>query len=52
VGEQSAGVYLLKERAAHWDGRDGVGEEVSSGVYVYELQADAFSSVRRMTLLK
>ena len=52
VGDQPAGVYLLKERAAHWDGRDGIGEEVSSGVYVYELQAGEFTSVRRMTLLK
>jgi flagellar hook assembly protein FlgD len=37
---------------ATWDGRDGRGVQVSSGVYFYRLQAGAFSEVRRMMLIK
>ncbi len=35
-----------------WDGRDEKGAPVGSGVYVYRLQADGRSLVRRMTLIK
>ena len=35
-----------------WDGRDANGSTVSSGVYIYRLQTDEITSVRRMTLLK
>lgn len=35
-----------------WDGTDGNGLGVSSGVYLYKLKADNFSRVNRMTLLK
>ena len=37
---------------ARWDGRDSGGNAVGSGVYVYTLRAGAFTSTRRMTLLK
>ena len=35
-----------------WDGRDMNGFKVSSGVYIYRLQAGKKDLVRRMTLLK
>lgn len=35
-----------------WDGRDESGASVSSGLYVYRLQAGSFEQVRRMLLLK
>jgi len=35
-----------------WDGRDDAGREVSTGVYLYRLQAGAQTIVRRMTLQK
>ena len=52
LGTQNAGGYLTHETAAHWDGRDQVGETVSSGVYFYTLQAGAFQATRRMLILK
>jgi hypothetical protein len=35
-----------------WDGRDQVGQAVSSGIYLYELRSDNVVLTRRMTLLK
>jgi len=35
-----------------WDGRDERGQRVSSGVYLYELQAGEHSVTRKMTLVK
>ncbi len=52
VGYQRGGRYLNRETAAYWDGRDQLGESVSSGVYFYTLKADAFSETRRMVILK
>jgi hypothetical protein len=52
-------VRLLAERrfdaGSHdllWDGRDGSGQAVASGVYFYRLEAPAFTHERRMLLLK
>ena len=33
LGQLSAGLYLGKDRAAYWDGRNKNGEDVASGVY-------------------
>ena len=35
-----------------WDGTDELGRRVASGVYLYRIQAGAFSAVQRMLLLK
>ena len=52
IGYQRAGSYVNREKAVYWDGRDQLGESVSSGVYFYTLKADAFSDTRRMVILK
>ena len=52
LGEIPAGVYVAKERAAYWDGRNATGEKVSSGVYFYHLEAGDYSATRRMLILK
>ena len=52
LGHQPAGYYVAKSRAAYWDGRNRVGERVSSGVYFYELRAGGISQLRKMVILK
>ena len=52
LGYQVAGQYLSRGRAAHWDGRNQVGEPVASGLYFYTLTAGEFSATRRMLILK
>jgi hypothetical protein len=44
---KQAGTYEVT-----WDGRDEVGNEVASGVYLYQLQAEDFSQTKKMLLLK
>jgi len=52
LGHQAAGIYISKDKAAHWDGRNDTGEEVSNGVYFYNLRARDFKSTRRMLIVK
>ena len=52
LGSKNAGIYMTKEKAAYWDGRDSLGEKVASGVYFYTLQVGAFSATRKMVILK
>ena len=51
-GHQRAGIYQSRARAAHWDGRNAVGEPVASGVYFYTLTADEFTATRKMLIRK
>ena len=46
-GYREAGRYEVS-----WDGRDMLGKEVSSGIYVYRLRSGEFSKIRKMLLLK
>jgi flagellar hook assembly protein FlgD len=48
-GPREAGYYQVS-----WDGRDGAGQQASSGLYLYRLivGGDRFSAVRKMVLLK
>ena len=52
LGHQSAGYYTDRDRAAYWDGRNALGEQVASSVYFYQLETDAMSSMRKMVILK
>ncbi len=46
-GELAAGTYQ-----ATWDGTDGKGNNVSTGIYFYRLKAGEFNQTRKMLLLK
>ena len=52
LGALPTGEYVGRERAAYWDGQNTHGERVSSGVYVYELAAGEYRSLRRMVVMK
>lgn len=52
LGNQKAGYYLAKGRAAYWDGKNSSGDKVASGVYFYTLQADNFRATRKMVIVK
>ena len=52
LGHQTAGYYADRIKAVYWDGRNNLGESVGSGVYFYQLQAEDFSAIRKMVILK
>ena len=52
IGHQVAAVYESRSKAAYWDGRNALGEQVASGVYFYHLSAGGYSQTRRMIIVK
>ena len=52
LGHQRAGNYTQRSRAAYWDGSNGIGEHVASGVYFYTLTAGDFTATRKMLVGK
>ena len=52
LGNRRAGIYITKDSAAYWNGRNVTGERVSSGVYFYQINVDKFSATKRMLILK
>ncbi|MFC1713281.1 FlgD immunoglobulin-like domain containing protein [Candidatus Poribacteria bacterium] len=52
LGQKPVGKYLTKTRAAHWDGRNEVGESVASGIYFALLEAGEYKHTSRLVLIK
>ena len=52
LGHQSAGVYKTSNRAAYFDGKNDLGEPVTSGIYFYTLTAGDFTATRKMLIRK
>ena len=52
LGNQEAGYYAGRGKAAYWDGRNEDGEAVASGIYVYHFQAGDYAASRRMVIVK
>ena len=49
-GRQEAGFYTTRDKAAYWDGKNESGEQVSSGVYFYTIQAGEFGATKKMPI--
>ena len=52
VGHRIAAVYESRSKAIHWDGKNRLGEPVTSGIYFYTLTAGDYSATRKMVILK
>ena len=52
LGNQPAGVYQSRSKAAHWDGRNHFGEKVATGLYFYTLKAEDWTATRKMLIRK
>ena len=52
LGIQATGFYQSRSRAAYWDGRNNLGERVSSGVYFYQLSTPSEHQIKRMVIVK
>ena len=52
LGHQPAGFYQSRSKAAHWDGRNHLGEKVATGVYFYTLKAGDYMATRKLLIRK
>ncbi len=52
LGLQQPGMYLSKQEAAYWDGKDELGQPVASGMYFYTIKAGKFKATRKMLVGK
>ena len=52
LGNQDAGTYISRGKAAYWDGKNDIGETVSSGVYFYRLKAGDFIATKKLVVLR
>ena len=52
IGHQIASAYENRSKAIYWNGRNRLGEQVTSGVYFYTLTAGDYSATRKMIILK
>ena len=52
LGQQAAGIYQGRGRAAYWDGKNEIGESAASGIYFYTFTAGDFTATRKMLLMK
>ena len=52
LGNQAAGYYAERGKAAYWDGRNEDGEAVASGIYICQFRAGDYAASRRMVIVK
>lgn len=52
LGHRPKGSYIARDKAAYWDGKNEMGEQVSSGIYFYSIHAGEFAATRKMIIAK
>ena len=52
VGHRIAAAYESQSKAVYWDGKNGLGKSVTSGIYFYTLTAGDYSATRKMVIVK
>jgi PKD repeat protein len=52
LGYKQSGFYTGKNNAAYWDGKNEAGEQVSSGIYFYNMKCGDFMATRKMIVLR
>lgn len=52
LGYKQQGLYHDRNKAIYWDGKNDVGETVSSGIYFYTLITKNFTQTKKMLILK
>ena len=52
LGHKSADIYVSRDKAGYWNGRNVTGEKVASGVYFYLMEAGKFRAMRKMVIMK
>lgn len=48
LGNKQHGLYLSRDIAAYWDGRNESGEQVTSGIYFYTIKAGNYTATMKM----
>lgn len=52
LGILPPGRYISPSEAAHWDGKNGLGEPVATGTYFYTLSTETFTATKKMIVTK
>ncbi len=52
LGILPPGRYISPSEAAHWDGKNGLGEPVATGTYFYTLSTGTFTATKKMIVTK
>ncbi len=52
IGVQSKGAYVTKDKAAYWNAKNDAGESVSSGIYIYQMNAGTYRLTKKMVIYK
>ncbi|MBC8458106.1 MAG: T9SS type A sorting domain-containing protein, partial [Deltaproteobacteria bacterium] len=52
VGYKDPGYYLERNKAAYWNGRNELGEQIASGVYFYVMRAGSFRATKKMVIIR
>nr|MCS5613937.1 T9SS type A sorting domain-containing protein [Candidatus Poribacteria bacterium] len=52
LGYKKIGFYTATDQAIYWDGKNQLGEPVSSGVYFYRLTTSDYDAMKKMVILR